>query len=163
MSQMLVVGSRWCVWKWGWRCQGDLGRTPRASAVLPYSKSECSCTKNALVASMTSYSHSFYPFFIGNIPFHVKVLSSLLVSIHHKRWPIRFLFIRQDTQFCFWPWLNCSFFVWSILQSFKRVHALFATWSFITENTVDVLTLYQISYMFFYRLYLPETVLTPVE
>lgn len=49
-SQMLAVGSRWCVWKWGWRCQGDLGRTPRAFAILPYSKPECCCAKNALLA-----------------------------------------------------------------------------------------------------------------
>lgn len=38
-----VVGSRWCEWKWGWRCQRDLGRTPRASAVPPYSKSGYLC------------------------------------------------------------------------------------------------------------------------
>lgn len=139
MSQMLVVGSRWCVWKWGWRCQGDLGRTPRASAILPYSKSECICARNPLLASISSY--SFYTFLIENSPFHLKVLSTLLISVpHHIRSSTSFAFmIRQHTQFSFWHLLSCSFYLWSILQSFTIIHALLAMWSFIMENIVDVL------------------------
>jgi hypothetical protein len=34
-SQMLVGGSRWCVWRWEWGCQRDLGRTSTASADYP--------------------------------------------------------------------------------------------------------------------------------
>lgn len=61
---MLVVGSRWRVWKRDWQCQRDLGRAPTASATLAHPGNNIHVVPRILLASNSSYS----PFDIYHLP-----------------------------------------------------------------------------------------------